>query len=207
MIDYKKQLNKNELARIENDYTNDQLKQFEAKLIELKSDFENTENIDHAFFEKYFPYEMENDEELESPIPQPMFNPLLYLFLEGEKACFSSEDDQNLAMIESVGIPDWVILRFLNLVPRDDFYPWTIKLMITEGKYSDKEIARQIANILVSKDTFMPGKWLSEIDGMHEDWVELVQHLADCCVLDDDAQKHIEAWLEKYDSYRPDPYW
>jgi len=199
MIDYKKQLNKNELARIENDYTNDQLKQFEAKLIELKSDFENTENIDEAFFRKYFPYEMENDEELESPIPQPMFNPLLYLFLEGEKACFSSEDDQNLAMIESVGIPDWVILRFLNLVPRDDFHSWNIKIMITEGKYSDKEIARQIANILVSEDTFS--------DGMSEDWFELVQNLADCCVLDDDAQKHIEAWLEKYDSYRPASYW
>jgi len=199
MIDYKKQLNKNELARIENDYTNDQLKQFEAKLIELKSDFENTENIDEAFFRKYFPYEMENDEELESPIPQPMFNPLLYLFLEGEKACFSSEDDQNLAMIESVGIPDWVILRFLNLVPRDDFHSWNIKIMITEGKYSDKEIARQIANILVNEDTFS--------DGMSEDWFELVQNLADCCVLDDDAQKHIEAWLEKYDSYRPASYW
>jgi hypothetical protein len=199
MIDYTKQLNKNELARIENDYTNEQLKQFEAKLIELKSDFENTENIDHAFFEKYFPYEMENDEELESPIPQPMFNPLLYLFLEGEKACFSSEDDQNLAMIESVGIPDWVILRFLNLVPRDDFHSWNIKIMITEGKYSDKEIARQIANILVNEDTFS--------DGMSEDWFELVQNLADCCVLDDDAQKHIEAWLEKNESYRPASYW
>ena len=199
MIDYTKQLNKNELARIENDYTNEQLKQFEAKLIELKSDFENTENIDHAFFEKYFPYEMENDEELESPIPQPMFNPLLYLFLEGEKACFSSEDDQNLAMIESVGIPDWVILRFLNLVPRDDFHSWNIKIMIAEGKYSDKEIARQIANILVSEDTFS--------EGMSEDWFELVQNLADCCVLNDEAQRSVEAWLEKNESYRPASFW
>ncbi len=191
MFDYKKQLNKNELTRIANDYTDEQLKQFEVKLIELESDFENTENIDYAFFDKYFPYSKdcdENGEELENPIPQPIFNPLLYLFLEGKNACFSSIDDQNVAMIESVEIPDWVIFRFLNYVPRNGFMPFLISTMITEGNYSDKEIAYQIANILVSENTFE--------DGIDEEQVGLVQKFSELDVLDDEAREGIETWLE-----------
>ncbi len=191
MFDYKKQLNKNELTRIANDYTDEQLKQFEVKLIELESDFENTENIDYAFFDKYFPYSKdcdENGEELENPIPQPIFNPLLYLFLEGKNACFSSIDDQNVAMIESVEIPDWIIFRFLNFVPRDEFMPFLISTMITEGKYSDKEMAYQIANILVSENTFE--------DGIDEEQVGLVQKFSELDVLDDEAREGIETWLE-----------
>jgi len=60
--------------------------------------------------------------------------------------------------------------------------------MITEGKYSDKEMAYQIANILVSENTFE--------DGIDEEQVGLVQKFSELDVLDDEARKGIETWLE-----------